>query len=220
MYKRDIILVIAALTSIGASYMAYVHVHPIRADIYFAYTHIPAALGCYLAFFVSLVASVLYLKRRRRAYDMIAEVSVIIGLVYGVVALISGSIWANAAWGLYWNWDPKETTMLILWVAYAGYIAIKSSINENDRRATIGAVYNILTFSLIPLTFLSVMIWQSLHPRAQAVAMSTLVKLTLISNIVAASLFIIYLISIAYRVWSLEDHVNELLYGGEGTGYV
>ncbi len=214
MYKRDIILVIAALSSIGASYMAYVHVHPIREDIYFAYTHVPAALGCYLAFFVSLVASVVYLKRRRRAYDQLAEVSVITGLVYGVVALVSGAIWANAAWGIYWNWDPKQTTTLILLVAYAGYIAIKSSIVEMNRRATIGAVYNILIFSLIPLTFLSVTLWQSLHPSAEEVTMSALVKLTLVSNILAAALVIIYLIITAYRVWSLEDRVNALLYGG------
>ncbi len=163
------------------------------------------------------MASVVYLKRKRRAYDQLAEVSVIIGLVYGVVALISGAIWANAAWGMYWNWDPKQTTMLILMVAYAGYIAIKCSITEMERRATIGAVYNILIFSLIPLTFLSVMLWQSLHPRAQEVTMSPLVKLSLISNIAAATIFIIYLIIMAYHVWSLEYRVNSLLYGGENN---
>ena len=210
--KRDIILVIAVILSVGASYMAYVSVHPVRGDIYFSYTHVPAALVCYLAFFISLVASIMYLKKRERRYDMAAEVLVIIGLVYGIVALISGAIWANAAWGLYWNWDPKQTTTLILWIAYAGYIAVKYSISEVERRAVIGAVYNVLAFSLIPLTFLSVMLWQSLHPRAQEITLSMPVKVTLILNLVAASLIFAYFIIATYSLWSLEDRVNVLLY--------
>jgi len=137
---------------------------------------------------------------------------VIIGLVYGIVALISGAIWANAAWGLYWNWDPKQTTTLILWIAYAGYIAVKYSISEVERRAVIGAVYNVLAFSLIPLTFLSVMLWQSLHPRAQEITLSMSVKATLILNLAAASLIFAYLIITTYSLWSLEDRVNVLLY--------
>ncbi len=192
--------------------MAYVSVHPVRGDVYFSYTHVPAALVCYLAFFISLVASIMYLKKRERRYDMAAEVLVIIGLVYGIVALISGAIWANAAWGLYWNWDPKQTTTLILWIAYAGYIAVKYSISEVERRAVIGAVYNVLAFSLIPLTFLSVMLWQSLHPRAQEITLSMPVKATLILNLAAASLIFAYLIITTYSLWSLEDRVNVLLY--------
>ena len=210
--KRDIILVIGVILSVGASYMAYVSVHPVRGDVYFSYTHVPAALVCYLAFFISLVASIMYLKKRERRYDMAAEVLVIIGLVYGIVALISGAIWANAAWGLYWNWDPKQTTTLILWIAYAGYIAVKYSISEVERRAVIGAVYNVLAFSLIPLTFLSVMLWQSLHPRAQEITLSMSVKATLILNLAAASLIFAYLIITTYSLWSLEDRVNVLLY--------
>ncbi|RLG33396.1 hypothetical protein DRN80_04725 [Methanosarcinales archaeon] len=210
--KRDIILVIGVILSVGASYMSYVSVHPVRGDVYFSYTHVPAALVCYLAFFISLVASIMYLKKRERRYDMAAEVLVIIGLVYGIVALISGAIWANAAWGLYWNWDPKQTTTLILWIAYAGYIAVKYSISEVERRAVIGAVYNVLAFSLIPLTFLSVMLWQSLHPRAQEITLSMSVKATLILNLAAASLIFAYLIITTYSLWSLEDRVNVLLY--------
>ncbi len=210
--KRDIILVIGVILSVGASYMAYVSVHPVRGDVYFSYTHVPAALVCYLAFFISLVASIMYLRKRERRYDMAAEVLVIIGLVYGIVALISGAIWANAAWGLYWNWDPKQTTTLILWIAYAGYIAVKYSISEVERRAVIGAVYNVLAFSLIPLTFLSVMLWQSLHPRAQEITLSMPVKATLILNLAAASLIFAYLIITTYSLWSLEDRVNVLLY--------
>jgi len=215
--KRDILLGIAVAVSVVASYMAYVAVQPVRKDLYFSYTHVPAALICFLAFFISLIASIMYLWKRRKGYDRTAEVSAILGLVYGAVALISGSIWANATWGTYWNWDPKQTTMLILWIAYMGYLSLKLSIGGVEKRALVGAVYNILAFSTLPLTFLSVTLWQSLHPRASEISMALPIKLTLSLNLIAASLFFVYLLIAAFTVWSLEDRVNALIYEkGEG----
>jgi heme exporter protein C len=215
--KRDILLCIAVAVSVVASYMAYVAVQPVRKDLYFSYTHVPAALICFLAFFISLIASIMYLGKRRNGYDRTAEVSAILGLVYGAVALITGSIWANATWGTYWNWDPKQTTMLILWIAYMGYLSLKLSIGGVEKRALVGAVYNILAFSTIPLTFLSVTLWQSLHPRASEISMALPIKLTLSLNLIAASLFFVYLLIAAFTVWSLEDRVNALIYEkGEG----
>ena len=215
--KRDILLCVAVALSVVASYMAYVAVQPVREDLYFSYTHIPAALICFLAFFVSLVASIMYLWKRKRGYDRAAEVSTILGLVYGAVALISGAIWANAAWGAYWNWDPKQATMLILCIAYMGYLSLKLSIGGVEKRALVGAVYNILAFSTIPLTFLSVTLWGSLHPKASEVTMSLPVKQTLSLNLIAALLFFVYLLITAFAVWSLEDRVNGLTYEkGEG----
>ena len=215
--KRDILLGIAVAVSVVASYMAYVAVQPVRKDLYFSYTHVPAALICFLAFFISLIASIMYLWKRKKRYDRTAEVSAILGLVYGAVALISGSIWANATWGTYWNWDPKQTTMLILWIAYMGYLSLKLSIGGVEKRALVGAVYNILAFSTLPLTFLSVTLWQSLHPRASEISMALPIKLTLSLNLIAASLFFVYLLIAVFTVWSLEDRVNALIYEkGEG----
>ena len=218
--KRDILLCVAVAVSVVASYMAYVAVQPVREDLYFSYTHVPVALICFLAFFVSLVASVMYLWKRNMEYDRAAEVSAILGLVYGAVALISGSIWANATWGAYWNWDPKQTTMLILWIAYMGYLSLKLSIGGVEKGALVGAVYNILAFSTIPLTFLSVTLWGSLHPKASEISMALPVKQTLSLNLIAALLFFVYLLITAFAVWSLEDRVNRLTYekGGEEGG--
>jgi len=192
--------------------MAYVAVQPVRKDLYFSYTHVPAALICFLAFFISLIASIMYLWKRGKRYDRGAEVSAILGLIYGAVALISGSIWSNAAWGAYWNWDPKQTTMLMLWIAYMGYLSLKLSIGGVEKRALVGAVYNVLAFSTIPLTFLSVTLWQSLHPQAAEISMSLPIKLTLSLNLIGAALFFIYLLITAFTVWSLEDRVNALIY--------
>jgi len=218
--KRDILLCVAVAVSVVASYMAYVAVQPVREDLYFLYTHMPVALICFLAFFVSLVASIMYLWKRKREYDRAAVVSTILGLVYGAVALISGSIWAKATWGAYWEWDPKQTTMLILWIAYMGYLSLKLSIGSVEKGALVGAVYNILAFSTIPLTFLSATLPRSQHQPASEFSMSMPVTVTLLLSLIAALLFFVYLLITAFAVWSLEDRVNRLTYekGGEGGG--
>jgi heme exporter protein C len=221
--KRDILLCIAVAVSVVASYAAFVWVpsEATMGDLYrIVYLHVPAAWVCYLAFSISLFASIIFLAKREHAYDRGAEVSAILGLAYGAIALISGSIWAKAAWGSYWNWDPRETTTLILWIAYAGYIAIKHSIGEVEKRAVIGAVYNILAFSTIPLSYLSIMLLPSLHPQIATpteIFMTSPMIATLFLSLIAASLFFVYLLITAFTVWSLEDRLNALIYEKGGV---
>ena len=222
--KRNILLCIAVAVSIAASYAAYVAVQPKRGDLYFLYTHVPAALVCYLAFSLSLFASIAFLAKRDHAYDRTAEVSAILGLVYGAAALISGAIWASAeegpgGWGAYWSWDPKQTTTLILWIAYMGYVSIKLSIGNMEKRAVIGAVYNILAFSTIPLCYLSTTLWWSRHISASDFSMSTPVFLTFLLNLIAAAFIFLYLLMAMSAVRSLEDRVNTLLYEKGGVEY-
>lgn len=218
--KRDILLCIAIAVSAVASYAAYVAVPPIMGDLYrIVYLHVPLAWVCYLAFSISLIASIAYLAKRKHAYDRIAEVSAVLGLIYGVIALISGSIWANATWGTYWNWDPRETTTLILWIAYVGYLSLRRSIGGFEKRAAIGSVYNILAFSTIPLSYMSIML-SPLHPQivtSTEILMTRPMLATLFLNLIAASLFFFYLLITAFTVRSLEDRISALIYerGGD-----
>jgi len=125
--RQEGILFVAIGANVVASYMAYVAAPAelVMGDLYrILYIHVPMAWICYLAFAISFIASILFLKTRNHAFDTTAEVSAILGIVYGMAALISGSIWADATWGTYWNWDPRETTTLILWIAYLGYVSI------------------------------------------------------------------------------------------------
>lgn len=216
--KRDILLCIAVALSVVASYAAYVSaVHAQRGDIYFLYVHVPAIVVCYLAFSLSLFASIAFLAKRRHAYDRTAEVSAILGLIYGAVALIAGAVWAKSTWGAYWTWNPKQTITLILWIAFMGYISIKLSIGNVEKRALIGAVYNMLAFSLIPLNLLSANLWWSPHSSPSEVSMTFPVTVSLLLNLIAASLFFVYLLITTSTVWSLEDRVNVLSYEKGGT---
>jgi heme exporter protein C len=216
--RRDILLCIAIGVSIVASYAAYVAApsEAIMGDLYrIVFVHVPSALICYLAFSLSLFASILFLAKRKHAYDRTAEASAILGLAYGAVALISGSIWANAFWGTYWNWDPRETTTLILWIAYMGYISIKHSIGDIEKKAVIGAVYNILAFSTVPLSYASIMLLPTLHPQIMSstgISITTPMLATLFLNILAASIFFVYLLTTVTTVWSLENRLNVLIY--------
>jgi heme exporter protein C len=221
--KRDILLGIAIAVSVVASYAAFVWApsEATMGDLYrIVYVHVSSAWICYVAFSLSLIASITFLAKRKHAYDRTAEIVAVLGLVYGAVALISGSIWAKATWGAYWNWDPRETTTLVLWIAYMGYVSIKHSIGNIEKRAVIGAVYNILAFSTVPLSYLSILLLPTLHPQvlsSSGVTLTTPMLATLLLNLLAASIFFVYLLITASTVGSLENRVNTLLYEkGEG----
>ncbi len=222
MEVRDYVyLSIVIIVGIVANYAAFIAgpapVQGPENDVYrIFYTHTPAAWVCYLSLGISLVASVLFLVKRNFNYDNLAEVSALLGLIYGVVALVTGSIWANAVWGVYWNWDPRQTTTLILWMAYMGYVTLRLSIGNLQKRALTSAVYNVLAFSTIPLSYLSIRLWQSLHPQiivpGSGISASPAVMETLFLNLIAASLVYVYLLKMTYDVRHLQARVEALIY--------
>jgi len=127
--------------------------------------HIPAAWVAVLAFFVSMLSSLLYLRRRRVDDDHSAVAAAELGLVCTVIATISGAIFANLAWGTPWNWDPRETTIFILLLIYLAYFALRAAVEEDDRRARLSAVYSIIAFVTVPfLVFIIPRFYWSLHP--------------------------------------------------------
>ncbi len=140
-------------------------VEPILHNNYrILFFHLPSAITAYTAFTVTLVMSIAYLVKREEKYDIISVSSAKAGFFMITAALISGSIWAKAAWGAYWNWDPRETTVLILWAAYAAYFAIRASIEEPAEKAKVSSVLAILCYATIPLSYLSTKLFFSLHP--------------------------------------------------------
>jgi heme exporter protein C len=127
--------------------------------------HVPAAWISVLGFAVSMVASVAVLRRRTRRRDDLAMASAQLGFLFCALALISGMIWARNDWGAFWNWDPRQTSVMILLLIYAGYFALRSSIDEPDRRARLAAVFSIVAFVTVPfLVFVVPRIMFSLHP--------------------------------------------------------
>jgi heme exporter protein C len=215
-FRDDVYILVTVCVNIIASYAALIAA-PIEinmGELYrIFYTHLPIALVCYISLGISFAASIAFLRKKTPIYDRLAEVSAIWGLLYGAAVLVTGSIWANTAWGVYWNWDPRETTTLILWIAYVGYIALRSSIDNVERRAVVGSTYNILAFSTVPLSYLSFILWESLHPRLSNGGQLNLtlpMMETLFLNMVAALLVFLYLLKLTFTVFSLQEQVNQL----------
>jgi len=167
-FRDDIYLgitgIIVALSAYFALYIAPAEV-TMGELVRIFYFHLPPAIICYLSLLVSVATGLLYIRTKDYKYDALSESGAILGLVYGLITLISGSIWANATWGVYWNWDPRETTTLILWFAYLGYFLLRMSIENPERRASSAAVFNTLAFLTVPLSYVSFIIWPSLHPQ-------------------------------------------------------
>jgi heme exporter protein C len=127
--------------------------------------HVPTAWVAVLAFLFSCVASVLYLRRREPKYDIQAAVSAGLGLLFAVLATVTGAVFARIMWGAYWNWDPRQTSIVILMLIYAAYFALRGAIPDPERRAALASVYAILAFVTVPfLVFVVPRIYWSLHP--------------------------------------------------------
>ncbi len=127
--------------------------------------HVPMAWIAVLAFLVSCVTSVMYLRRRDPKDDIRASVSAGLGLLFAVLATTTGAVFARIMWNAYWNWDPRQTSITILLLIYAAYLALRGAIDDPERRASLSAVYAILAFVTVPfLVFVVPRIYWSLHP--------------------------------------------------------
>ncbi len=128
------------------------------------YFHVPVAWDSMLAFFVTFVASIVYLRTANTWWDMVGRVSVEIGLVFTLMAIVSGSIWARPAWNTWWTWDPRLTTYTIMALIYVAYLMLRQGLEDPDRRARFASVYGIVGFISVPITFFSIRWWRTIHP--------------------------------------------------------
>jgi heme exporter protein C len=114
---------------------------------------------------VSMIASAFYLARRNVKADYLALSAAELGFLFCVLATVTGSIFAKATWGSFWNWDPRETSIVILLMIYGAYFALRSAVPDPERKRVFAGVYSILAFITVPfLVFVVPRITASLHP--------------------------------------------------------
>ena len=128
------------------------------------YFHVATAWVGMLGFMVAAIVGIIYLMKNDRKYDIAGLAAVEISLVFFFIAIILGSIWARPIWNTWWTWDPRLTTATIVELIYAAYIMLRQGIEDPDRRARFGAVYAILGFISVPLTFVSIRLLRTIHP--------------------------------------------------------
>jgi len=128
------------------------------------YFHVAAGWVGALAFIVAAVSGVVYLARGDHRWDRVGLASVEIGIAFTLINIISGSIWARPVWNTWWTWDPRLVTATVMELIYIAYVMLRQGIEDPDRRARFGAVYAIVGFLSVPLTFLSIRIFRTIHP--------------------------------------------------------
>ncbi|MBN2147653.1 MAG: cytochrome c biogenesis protein CcsA [Anaerolineales bacterium] len=129
------------------------------------YYHVATAWVGMLGFMAAGVAGIAYLRTNDRKWDNFGQSAVEISLVFFFVTIVMGSIWARPIWNTWWTWDIRLTTAAIVELVYAAYLLLRAGIEDPDRRARFGAVYTILGFISVPLTFASIRIVErTIHP--------------------------------------------------------
>ena len=131
------------------------------------YLHVPAALMAINAWIMMLVASLIWLIRRHHVSALLAKSAAYVGIVFTIVALMTGAIWGQPMWGTYWAWDPRLTSFLILFLFYLGYLALWAAIEDPDTAADLTSVLCIIGSVFALLSRYAANFWnQGLHQGA------------------------------------------------------
>ncbi|MBI2166520.1 MAG: cytochrome c biogenesis protein CcsA [Chloroflexi bacterium] len=182
------------------------------------YFHAPVAWVSFLAFFIVFVASILYLTRKEQRWDLLANASAEIGVLFATLMLISGSLFARIAWNVWWTWDPRLTTALILWFIYVGYLMLRAYAPQGAQGARYAAVLGIIGFVDVPIVYFSVRL-RTLHPRpigtggAEADTFnlaSPEMVITLVLSVLTFTLLFAALLWLRYRMKEVEEATERI----------
>ncbi len=174
---------------------------PINFKIF--YFHVPIAVTAYLAFAIVFISGIKYLRTKQEKWDTRAVSAAEVGVIFAFLTLITGSLWARSAWGEYWvTWDVRLNTSLVLFLIYLSYLMVRKSIDEPEKRARLSSVFGIVSFISVPLSFLSIRLWNraTVHPVVIGPGgggiSGDIVIGTVLMNIVAFILLLILLITL------------------------
>jgi heme exporter protein C len=175
------------------------------------YFHIPSAWIAVLALGWSMLFSLLYLWKRRLELDDQAAAAAELGILFCVGATVSGALWAKAQWGAYWNWDPRETSIFFVLLIYGAYLALRSSVEGEERRARLAAVYSAIAFVSVPfLMFVVPRVFATLHPspilpsRGERGSMDPRIVLTFVAMLAGFTALFFWVLSLKVRLLRRE----------------
>lgn len=159
------------------------------------YFHVPSAFMAFTSFAVVFVASILYLKSKNDKYDRVASSAAEIGTLFALIVLLTGPIWARSAWGVWWTWEPRLTTTLILFLIFIGYLMLRNYGAIGEQMKKYSAVVGIVGFLDVPIVYTSINWWSpeaTAHPRGLELESS--MKFALTFSFVTFSLLLLFLI--------------------------
>lgn len=218
MPKAGIVALLGGLAMACCQWLLYIYA-PIERSMGLVqkifYLHLPVAWWGMASFLVVCVAGIGYLKSRKPFWDALAGAAAELGVVLTTLALLTGSLWARHSWGVWWDWDPRLTTTLVMWFLYVGYLILRGQSFRAERKAMICAIFGIIAFLDVPLVFLSARLWRSIHPAvfaSKSGGLSPEMRLTVLACVLCFGLLWAALLSLrthqlawAGRLTALEE---------------
>ncbi|MFC5282871.1 cytochrome c biogenesis protein CcsA [Pedobacter alpinus] len=181
------------------------------------YFHVPMWIGMFIAYLVSVIYSIKYLKTNQTNHDLMAVEAVNTGLIFAAVGFASGMTWANFTWGDYWPNDPKLNSSAIATLIYLAYIVLRGSMDEEQKRAKISAIYNVFAFPvMVVLIFILPRLTDSLHPGNGGnpafgnYDLDSKMKLVLYPAMIGWALIAVWIMNIRFRIRKLENKRNQI----------
>jgi heme exporter protein C len=208
--------IVALISIIAGLYMAliYAPTEQTMGDVQrIFYFHLPLAWISFLAFFIVFICGIFFLATGSIYWDIVASSSAEIGVVFSTLVLVTGSLWARRAWNTWWMWEPRLTTMFILWLIYLGYLMLRGAIDGVEKRAKMSAVIGIAGFVDVPIVFLSILWWRTMHPvmiTVERMGLTPAMLATLVICLVAFTLLYMYLLFIRVRLGQTEYSLREI----------
>ena len=182
------------------------------------YFHVPIAWVALLAFAVVFVGSILYLWKRTARWDALAHSAAEIGAIFATLVLITGSIWAKGIWDRWWTWEPRLTTMLILWLIYVAYLMLRGYAASPAQGARFSAVLGIVGFIDVPIVYFAANWWRGLHPEsvagplAESGSLDSSMRGVLMFSAITFTLLFAFLLRERTSLRLMEDAIRRLKY--------
>jgi heme exporter protein C len=173
--------------------------------------HVPMAWVTTVAFIISLIYGIKYLAKKNLDSDIISFSSASLGMMFCVLATVTGSLWAKFTWGSFWNWDPRETSIFVLLLIYGAYFALRSAIEGAEKKATLSAVYAIIAGITVPFfIFIMPRIVEGLHPNQAIVSngkisMNITMLVIFLSSLAAFTALFFWMLNLKVRAERLES---------------
>ena len=176
------------------------------------YFHVPAAIAGMTAFAVNFAASLMYVIRKNRRWDNLALSAAETGVMFFVMVLVTGPIWAKPAWFVWWTWSPRLTLSLVLCLLYVAYLLIRNYIEDPERKAMVAAVFGIVAFIDVPLVWFSIRWWRDLHPSPmlETGGLSPAMRPAFFVCMAAFMVLLAYLLRRRFYLQSLRDDLECL----------
>jgi heme exporter protein C len=175
------------------------------------YVHVPAAWSAFICFFMVFVGSVQYLWTRESRYDLLAASAAEVGTVFTALTLVLGSIWGRPTWGVWWTWDARLTSTAVLLVVFASYLALRSFTDDPTRRPMWSAAVGILGALNVPIVYMSVRWWRTLHQvQSSPSTVDPTYVIGLRANAIAMLLVLIYFVGRRYYAARAERWMEDV----------